>query len=379
MRKKLKYLSFNFLFIIPILLNIFCCKNEETNYKSIIKQNNPVIVIGSEIENLKDSETPIYKFIGHYCIDNKENVYIGDVYNRKIDKYDCAGNFCHSIGGPGQGPGEFSEFPFFAASTEGKIICAYRKIAVFDPTGIYLNSIEFEEPYKKKVVVNIKIDIKNNVYLLFYMKPYVYELVKTDLSFSNYKSIHKDDNRIDKENKIFSGVTCFYPDFCIDLEGNIYVTDTIDYKVFIYSRDGELLDEIEKESKKIKIKKDDFNFPTFKGNEIHSYQNYFNRLYGPHKYLPSIFGVNIDDGKIFIWTSEQDNKRHFFIDIYDLKWQLVCRSSHVNFLKRNFVIIKNGKFYSPNIDSSDLEFKKMVSRIAYYNAPYKILIFDLLL
>jgi hypothetical protein len=368
------------LFLLLVLFNLSCKTNEDYPLTDIIEKNNPVSIIGTETENLNDADTPIYKLISHYYVDDKNNIYIGDAYGRKIDKYDKNGKFLHSIGRPGQGPGEFNVVPFFAVGKEGKIVCAYKKIQIFDQKGHYLKSFDFEEPYGRKHVVKIKMDKKNNVYFLFYIRPYVYELVKTDLSFSNYQFIHKDKNRIDDENKVVSGLAGFTPDFCIDSNGAIYVTDTVDYKIYKYSGRGDLLNAFEKSCKRIKIDKDDLIFPTFKGNEIqHLPHSLLDNLYGPHKYFPSIFGINIEDGKIFIWTSKQDSKKQFFIDIYNLKWNLTHKSAHVNNIKKNYIRIKNGKLYSPNIDSPDLDFKKQLSRFAYFNAPYKLLVFDLLL
>jgi hypothetical protein len=118
--------------------------------------------------------------------------------------------------------------------------------------------------------------------------------------------------------------------------------------------------------------------PTFKDKEMMILpQSFLSRLYGNHKFYPAIFGINIDGGKIYVWSSARDADLKFIIDIYDMKFRRLGRSSYYNYIKKSCVVIKNNKLYTLNIRSDDKEYKELLSRIAFFNEPYKLLVYEI--
>jgi hypothetical protein len=47
--------------------------------------------------------------------------------------------------------------------------------------------------------------------------------------------------------------------------------------------------------------------------------------------LPALFGINIDDNRIYLWTSRQDANKKFHVDVYDRSYKYICTTSHYNF------------------------------------------------
>jgi len=362
-----------------ILTFLFCCSQRNIkNNNKIIKEENPILEIGSEGDDLSKSSI-IYKVISSFYIDVNENIYIGDLYESRIDKFDKKGKRMCSFGGPGQGPGEFELTLPFAVDSQGILYSGYiGKISIFEPNGKFKSNIKFQEKYKNWSIVKIKIDYADNIYILFYIGPYSYEIIKTNKSFDASISIHKDQNR-KTDKPINSTLGNFIPDFDFDSKNNIYITDTIDYKIYKYSPHGELIYTFSKKFKKIRFTKKDLTFPTFKGNEVRTLSpSLLSSLYEVHKFMPSIFGINIDNEKIYIWSTKQDKDFKFIIDIYDKEFKYIKSSSYYNYLKQNYAVIKNNKFYILNIQSDNIEYKKQLSRIAFFNAPYKLLVFNVI-
>lgn len=67
-------------------------------------------------------ESLMFGGISNICLDTKENIYISDWKNSRIQKFDTNGNFLESIAlKKGQGPQEVSRFPGMAVNAEGII------------------------------------------------------------------------------------------------------------------------------------------------------------------------------------------------------------------------------------------------------------------
>lgn len=361
------------------LLFFFQCNKSDHDLRNIINEEIPLLNIGSDEEDLHKS-LYVYKYIEYFYVDSNNNIYISDIIGKKIDKFSKDGNFICSIGRIGQGPGEFSDVvPFFAVDSDEVLYASYLdKIIIFSSDGAFRENVYFPERLKNWRVLDIKADAKDNVFLLFFHN-LKFEIIKLDKNLKKFISIHKNYKRAFDENhqSVSSAVGLFKPDFDFDSDNNIYITDNVDYIIYIYSQSGELLNQFQFPFKKLDIKKRDLIFPTFKGSEtIKLPDSHLKTLKGIHKYLPAIFGINVDNDKIYIWTSNQDNDYKFIIDIYDKNFRRLLRSSYYNNIRGNLAVIKNNIFYITNIQNDDMEFKKSITRCALFNLPFKVQAFE---
>lgn len=84
----------------------------------------------------------IFGQISKICLDKEDNIYVLDISNSRIQKFNTNGDFLLSIPiQKGQGPQEISIYPQLAVTPQGEIglLDMYaRKIVILDPEGTYL-------------------------------------------------------------------------------------------------------------------------------------------------------------------------------------------------------------------------------------------------
>lgn len=363
----------NILFMI-ILFSICCEKGGINNeYVDIFESNNTILSIGADEEN---TEAKAYQWILNYCIDREGNIYVADPRDLTVDKYDNQGKYLYSYGKKGQGPGEFSnQIESFAADSNGNFI-AYtwqrNSLIIFYKDGKDIKEIKLSDEFRKTIIRTIKIDLNNNMYILSYSKEKGYILGKYDIEKARYDVFHVDNKRIRPP------FVDLLPDFDFDTSGNIYITDSIDYKIYKYSQTGRLLDFFYKKMEKNKIVENDFNYLVDNRIiKIPGYQNAWKKLKGLSGFFPNIFGINIDANRIYIWTSNQDKEKKYKIEIFDQKFNPICASSYYNYLPKNYAVIRNNKFHIVNIENSDPEIKKEIGRFGMFKSPYKIEVYKI--
>jgi hypothetical protein len=222
-------------------------------------------------------------------------------------------------------------------------------------------------------IKKLKIDRNDCLYLLTHSDATGYQLYKYAIETKEYFLIHTDNQRIRPEFKDLS------PDFDPDDIGNIYITDTIEYRIFKYSNNGQLIDTFSKKVKKLEILEQDFNFLMLRNRvrKIPSYKNAWKELKGSSGFFPAIFGINIDGKRIYVWNSQQDPDKKFLVDVYDLNFKHLCTISYYNEMGSNRVFIKNQMFYIPNIVRNEIDLNFAVGRFGAFNFPYKIDVYQI--
>ncbi|MCP2519869.1 hypothetical protein NLD30_05410 [SCandidatus Aminicenantes bacterium Aminicenantia_JdfR_composite] len=334
-REELKeFLIFIFFLCLLIFIN---CSNSSEPYFQLFDDTKLFIEIGSDEENKLVSPL-IYQIIDEYYIDERNNVYVGDISEMKIDKFNKNGEFLYSFGRKGQGPGEFLNFiPPFAVDSKGFLYASFIDIVtIFNPDGSFYRISHFPDKFKRWYVMRIKIDYMDNIYFLITRRN-KFILVKSDKNLIKFSIIHQDNKREFRDTSIPNAIGLFIPDFDFDKNNNLYITDTVDYKIYVYSPKSDLIKIYEKEFKKYKITKKDLVFPTFRGDEIISLPEVvLSKLKGNQKYFPAIFGINIDNGRIYAWNSSRDKEfifQIFKMMIWNLKKDLVDLLSLMNHIK----------------------------------------------
>lgn len=76
--------------------------------------------------------------------DSEEKIYVSDRQTSDVKVFDRDGNYLHSIGGPGEGPGEFSNIPPFEINTQNELVAVGRgngRITYFSDAGNILSNL----------------------------------------------------------------------------------------------------------------------------------------------------------------------------------------------------------------------------------------------
>jgi hypothetical protein len=333
---------------------------------------NPIMQIGFDDEINRVGN---YQLIWAYCLDEKENVYVADKTNLRIDKYDNKGNYLVSFGGI---PHEAAKYPGWintiAVDANGNLNAysiAKRKFLIFSGDGKEFKTRDFNNELKNWYIKKMKFDKNDKLFLLGHSEKNGYQLLEYDLETMKYTVFHTDNKRI---RPFFKDLL---PDFDIDEAGDIYITDTIQYQIFKYSPTGQLIDRFFKKTKKIKIEDRDFNVLIRRGKvqKIPNYKKLWEKLSGASGFFPAIFGIHIDGKRIYTWTSNQDTEKKYLVDVYDLNFKYLCTTAHYNILGSNLAAIKNQRLYMPNIGSDNIDLKTAVGRFGNFNIPYKIEVF----
>jgi hypothetical protein len=348
-----------------------CSSNTGINQstKNFFESNNPILNFGSddEVEN-----QGIYDSILTYSVDNKGNVYISDISNLKIDKFHHTGNYLFAFGGKTH---ESIQFPGwihrFAVDSKENLI-AYsavkRKFLLFNSDGKVFRKKDFNIDLKNLRIKRLKINRNDRLFLLAHSDSRGYQLFKYDLETKEYFIIHTDNKRTQPAFKDL------LPDYAFDSQGNIYITDNIEYRIFKYANNGQLIDTFSRKAKKLEIRDQDFNF-LMRRNRIRKIPNYkdaWKELKGHSGLFPAIFGINIDGKRIYVWTCHQDLEKKYLVDVYDLNFKHLYTTSYYNEMGINRVFIKNQRLYIPNIGSDDIDLKRTVGRFGVFNIPHKI-------
>jgi sugar lactone lactonase YvrE len=220
----------------------------------LLDSKEPLLTIGSDDE---DSEVANYKKVRRFYVDRQGSIYIPDLGLLRIDKFDSDGNYLFSFGRKGEGPGEFPMgIGSFAVDSKGRLITnLYDKqvMIIFSADG--KRAEERKIPKEMKLfIVEMEMDDQDRLYLLLFSPQKMgYILGWYDYIDHTFTPIHEDYQRTRLD------FMDLMPDFTFDPAGNIYITDTIEYKIFKYSPEGKLLRIFSKEMAKHKIVEKDFN------------------------------------------------------------------------------------------------------------------------
>jgi len=106
---------------------------------SLPHTNNLLFRIGGEMED----EKRMLVAPENLAVDKDGNIYLIDIQERYLRKYDARGHFLWQTGRPGDGPGEFTAPGFLGIFADGTI-AAYdirsRRLSFFDPYGKFLRA-----------------------------------------------------------------------------------------------------------------------------------------------------------------------------------------------------------------------------------------------
>jgi len=136
--------------------------NQEIKWKGTVEKNGETTVIRNPEDSLygrikydlkedlrigqEKDEKYIFHQISGIALDSHGSIYISDMGNHRIQKYDSYGKYVRTIGRKGQGPGEFEQpnkIVIDENNDELYVQDGSRKIKCFSKDGIYLNEVFF--------------------------------------------------------------------------------------------------------------------------------------------------------------------------------------------------------------------------------------------
>jgi hypothetical protein len=356
--------------IILAALGYVNCTPKEPAWLDLFNPQNVACVVGSEFDDAQRKD--IYSQITEFYVDYDNRLYIGDLRTRRIDKFDKYGCYMLSFGRPGQGPGEFSSgVHAFCSDSRGFVFVSFKDyIDVFDDRGAYIEKIAYPDGMRDWYCLMMRADHADNLLLSLNNNNNEFKLIKYDKKNKKYTHIHDENQRAGRYHNAFCR---FNPDFDVDSQDNIYVIDSVEYRVFVYDPWGKLIKTLQKTMRKTKMSRKELYYTP--GNHvIEKFPNTpLDQLRGAASYYPILCGINIDNNRLFLWRTEQDNQHKHKIDIYDDQFKLIGVSSHYNIVYRNLVTFRNGFVYFMNIGDEDLDFKKKLGILRAYNIPNKVI------
>ena len=152
------------------------------------------------------------------AIDQQNNIYMSDVGSNSIQKFDQMGQFLLRWGKTGYNDGEFSDVYSVAIAPNGNVLVtdSTGRIQKFDSNGQFLSMI-FPEPVDNQGVFlwNIAVDNQGNIYVADW---YGNRIVKLDPEGTTLAAWRGSDVGVDWFVNLH--------DIAVDQQGNIYLTDS---------------------------------------------------------------------------------------------------------------------------------------------------------
>ncbi len=356
------------LLVMAFFVPLVACKEEKAVPLNIFNPQKVQFVIGNESTDTLRNDS--YRNIYWFYVDYRNNVYVGDSSYSRIDKYNSNGKFEVSFGGPGQGPGEISgNLPYFCADSNGYLLTSLKgTINVYDNLGKYIEAIKYPDDIKDLYCSMIRADHNDDIVIVLRSVENEYRFVKFSRKDRSFKQFHTDSKRKGLYHSFFR----FLPGYDFDNSNNIYVLDSVEYRIYIYDPTGKPIRTIDRPSSKEKLSKTDLRY-TFGNHVIGTLDpSLLTKLSGATQYLPAICGINIDNNLIFVWRTRRDAEAKNLIDVFNSEFVKVGSSSFYNLSQINVVTMKNGDVYYLNIGDEDMTFKRELGRLSMFNVPYKV-------
>lgn len=293
-----------------------------------------------------DNDNYLFYRVRDIEVDNQGNIYVGDMSNFRVQKFNKNGKYIQTIGRQGQGPGEF-ERPTKIRILEisGNIYVQDRSynIVIFDKQGNYLREI-----IVKKSIMDFGLDDDGNIIGVFGTLSgldYTHSICKVNLMGEIIKNVAEFPNNEDIRRGPVSTIVGSYS----GLEKNTLIS-TIDEKNFIFGYPETYeLSVIDKKGQLLfKIRKDEplHKFPP----EERGIRK--ERIYGI--YQPFFYLILTDtEGRFYVQTNKtwnEDNVKEKHVDIFNKDGYYLYKTT----LPKYTYVIKNGYLYALKVSDDEI-------------------------
>jgi len=350
-----------------LILCLWNCSKARTAVPSLIDGANPLYVYGSERSGR------YYKLMTHYILGKSGRVYLWDGLNfNHVDVYDEEGSFLFQFSRFGQGPGDLQGVAGGAVDSRGDIWLTdgrQKSMKIFSRDGTYQRDWPLPSDVAKSYICKAAFDGDDVLYIMSTDGEGRVIFFRCDTKSGRCRTVYSE------ARQPCSSIVRFLPDFALDGDGNLYVTDSFDYRLHVFDKEGNSLKQLDvRKGGRKRIVDRDFDIfdIDFKVSRFSDYKNILARLTGPSRFFPEIFGVDIDGGLIYIWTSERDDKARYIIDVYDRDFKRIGQACYFNMVRENAARIMGGKLYIPSIENYDTNLTRKVGLLIYLNFPERL-------
>jgi len=165
---------FSIAILLSALIMLVSCSQQKTEWKGMVEQENGITVVknpkepmyGEDVFNLEEElsigeaegrEEYMFSLIWDIEVDDKENIYVVDMKENHISKFDKNGGFLRMIGREGQGPGEFQQITNIQITPENELMVHDRytfRLTFFSLDGNYLRTVLLKGIQAFRIKVN---------------------------------------------------------------------------------------------------------------------------------------------------------------------------------------------------------------------------------
>ncbi|MDQ1353026.1 MAG: hypothetical protein QG657_3332, partial [Acidobacteriota bacterium] len=255
------------------------------------------------------------------------NFWVLDSKGIKIHKYKPDGTFISSIGGSGQGPGEYL--------APRDIFIGKEYIYVVDDVARKLNVLNMDENFKYFFIIQDGRSVQESkTGDIVIAAPLV-----TTPDSSNCIQIYTKKGELKRafvpvtRNALKNGLICDFVSFSLDEEDNIYCVQEMEYKIYKYSFSGQLL-------KSLSQIKPYYTSPPdtpFKQKHLRSAVEKW------HKSWTHVIGIIYYNKLLFVTLLNPGGEYQYIIDIYSTEGEFIKGGLAANYRLLN--IDKKGQFY----------------------------------
>jgi len=356
----------NFILIILLVFN-------GLSYQSGDRYKNDVIELKEDLSIGVANGAEEYMFANPSYVDadSKGNIYVADAMDKVIKVFNPEGKYLKSIGGSGQGPGEFQRL-YSIIIDKNDFIHVYdvglRRLTIFNQNGKFEKSYPFNG--KGKNVISFFIDKNDNFIVKEQVRSHDETGIKDEIEINLYskellfvRTIFKGEEKIANVIRNNQGVLRFtraYPytiHYSFIPDGKIVYGRNDTYDFYIHSLEDNTTKETSQKYKPVRISKEE-ETDYFKGRIFtnprpgYKKKEIKNGTFFP-KEKPPFSKIIVDDtGYIIFVTYREDKKKGIECDLWDFEG---------NFLKK--IYFKKSLLYSTR-------YSQIVPRILKFKKDY---------
>ena len=380
------------LIVLLSLIMLLTCKQQKAEWEGTIEEVDGVMVVknpkeppfGEEplslAEELSIGEAEgrkeyMFSRVSDVEADDTGRIFVSDSKEANVKVFDQNGDYIRTIGRKGQGPGELQMPNDIYIDTKGRLYISdvwNERLSVFNRQGDFVGSSNFEEYSVGKIV---GVNNQDEIILImnktskesgrdFIVFDYLVNVYSPQFKFkkSLYSTTIPIMQHFTKQGSRLALSIPFQKTLCcaMDSKGNAYLADSQEYKIQVFSPDGKLIRQIEKEHERRKVSKQDvedyYNEHFFQEDE--SERKFWSDTVKEQskipEYKPVFHKFFFDQEKLLVLEDARDNEKNTSVDIFDSEGKYIGRTL-INVLPKTWL---DNKIYTVEEDEEGYQVVK---------------------
>jgi len=280
-----------FTIICTLLLTFLSCESHQDPAEILTLQKVMEIDGNANLDHYFSPGTILINSIGR--------IFVVDPLCMKVTAYDSTGLYLFDFGRPGEAPGEFNTMQFRCdIDSKNNIYLTDSPfwIKIFNSEGEYLETI----PSDVQTINDIAVFDSNTIYISTTafldwedFNPIV-QINGTGEVVNSFGEVYADTSNMPLWEKN-ANLTCIVD---VDIEGNVYYTSIVDYRIFKYDPQGNLIFTVE-------------------GVSPHE-ESYKRELpYGGRTLTPIVIDLCVDQNRIYVLWAQGGTENGYRVDVFD--------------------------------------------------------------